>query len=192
MISLNFDANVLFAQRNVNISSNYVNQALERLTTGFRINSPADDPAGYYLATTLNSELRALAVVQQNITDGINFMTTAQDSLGHMYDILNRVKNLALQGANDNLDTSGRNAIQMEADALLEELFRLENSAKFNEINVFGASNSEKTATAKDSTSTPPPPPNRFKRFQGARLRLIQALPFLKLKSLLCKEQIPV
>ena len=157
MISLNFDANVLFAQRNVNISSNYVNQALERLTTGFRINSPADDPAGYYLATTLNSELRALAVVQQNITDGINFMTTAQDSLGHMYDILNRVKNLALQGANDNLDTSGRNAIQMEADALLEELFRLENSAKFNEINVFGASNSEKTATAKDLTSTPPP-----------------------------------
>ena len=159
MISLNFDANVLFAQRNVNISSNYVNQALERLTTGFRINSPADDPAGYYLATTLNSELRALAVVQQNITDGINFMTTAQDSLGHMYDILNRVKNLALQGANDNLDTSGRNAIQMEADALLEELFRLENSAKFNEINVFGASNSE---------YPPPPPPESVQTLSGS------------------------
>ena len=59
MISINLDTNVLMAQRNMNIASNYVNEALQRLTTGFRINSPADDPAGYYLASNLNTELRA-------------------------------------------------------------------------------------------------------------------------------------
>ena len=89
MISINLDTNVLMAQRNMNIASNYVNEALQRLTTGFRINSPADDPAGYYLASNLNTELRAFAIAQQNVADGINFMTTAQDSLFQMGDIIN-------------------------------------------------------------------------------------------------------
>ena len=131
MISINFDTNVLMAQRNVNIASNLVNEALQRLTTGFRINSAADDPAGYYFASDLNTELRALSVAQQNIADGVTFMTTAQDSLFNMGDIINRLKDLALQGSNSTLDSSQRTAIQKETDALLEELFKLKNESTF-------------------------------------------------------------
>ena len=116
MISLNFDPNVLVAQRNINISSNYVNQALERLTSGFRINSPADDP------------------------------------------ILNRIKNLALQGSNDNVEDSERQAIQKETDALLEELFKLKDESEFNGINVFGADDTANAAVNKVSASSTPPP----------------------------------
>ena len=167
MISINLDTNVLMAQRNMNIASNYVNEALQRLTTGFRINSPADDPAGYYLASNLNTELRAFAIAQQNVADGINFMTTAQDSLFQMGDIINRLKDLATQGANGTLDSAQgangtldsavRNNIQEETDALLEELFRLKNDSKFNDINVFGADEASNYALSAGSASTPPP-----------------------------------
>ena len=172
MISLNFDPNVLVAQRNINISSNYVNQALERLTSGFRINSPADDPAGYYLASSINSELRSLAVVQQNISDGLNFMTTAHDSLGQMYDILNRIKNLALQGSNDNIDSSEREAIQKETDALLEELFKLKDESEFNGINVFGADDTANAAVSSVLASNTPPL-RQLKRSLLLHLRLV-------------------
>ena len=157
MISINLDTNVLMAQRNMNIASNYVNEALQRLTTGFRINSPADDPAGYYLASNLNTELRAFAIAQQNVADGINFMTTAQDSLFQMGDIINRLKDLAAQGANGTLDSAARNNIQEETDALLEELFRLKNDSKFNDINVFGADEASNYALSAGSASPPPP-----------------------------------
>ena len=157
MISINFDTNVLMAQRNVNIASNLVNEALQRLTTGFRINSAADDPAGYYFASDLNTELRALSVAQQNIADGVIFMTTAQDSLFNMGDIINRLKDLALQGSNSTLDSSQRTAIQKETDALLEELFKLKNESTFNDINVFGADKASNHALAVVSGVTPPP-----------------------------------
>ena len=157
MISINFDTNVLMAQRNVNIASNLVNEALQRLTTGFRINSAADDPAGYYFASDLNTELRALSVAQQNIADGVIFMTTAQDSLFNMGDIINRLKDLALQGSNSTLDSSQRTAIQKETDALLEELFKLKNDSTYNDINVFGADKASNHALAVVSGVTPPP-----------------------------------
>ena len=157
MISINFDTNVLMAQRNVNIASNLVNEALQRLTTGFRINSAADDPAGYYFASDLNTELRALSVAQQNIADGVIFMTTAQDSLFNMGDIINRLKDLALQGSNSTLDSSQRTAIQKETDALLEELFKLKNESTFNDINVFGADKASNHAMSVVSGITPPP-----------------------------------
>lgn len=157
MISINFDSNVLMAQRNVNIASNYVNEALQRLTTGFRINSSADDPAGYYFASNLNTDLRAFAIAQQNIADGVNFLTTAQDSLFHMGDIVNRLRDLAMQGSSGVLDSAGRKNLQDEADALLEELFRLRDDSEFNDINVFGANEASSYALSLVSAGSPPP-----------------------------------
>ena len=165
MISINFDSNVLMAQRNVNIASNYVNEALQRLTTGFRINSFADDPAGYYFASNLNTDLRAFAIAQQNIADGVNFLTTAQDSLFHMGDIVNRLKDLAMQGSSGVLDSAGRKNLQDEADALLEELFRLRDDSEFNDINVFGANEASSYALSLVSAGSPPPPYGRNKHY---------------------------
>lgn len=156
MISIHFDPNVLIAQRVVNTSSNYINEALNRLTTGLRINSAADDPAGYYQTETLNSKLRGLVVANQNIADGINFMTTASSSLFEMNDIVVRLKTLAQIGAST-IDSSQREAMQKEGDAFLEELFKLKNNSEFNGINVFGADKASNYAISILSAYSPPP-----------------------------------
>ena len=106
-------------------------------------------------------------VANQNISDGINFMTTASDSLGQMSDIVNRLKDLAQQGSST-IDAEKRTALQKEADAFLEELFKLKNDSEFNGINVFGANKASNYAIQKVSSLSTPPPSDRnklYKRF---------------------------
>lgn len=165
MISINFNPAVLLTQRSINQSNLFINQALERLSTGFRINSPSDDPAGFYVGSRLNSEMRSLAVVQQNVASGISFMQTASGSLNQMNNILNRLNDLALQASSDSLDADSRSAAQRETNELLSELFRLRDESKFNGKNVFGVNTARSFSLRSVSSlrasvlanSTPPP-----------------------------------
>lgn len=151
MISINCNPLVITTQRNINHSNNYINEAIQRLSTGLRINKPKDDPAGYVTASRLNSEIRGLAVCQNNVEEGINFAQTAYDSLTQMNNIMERIKNLALQGSSDALDTEQKQAIQRETDELLTELFRLKDKTTFNKINVFGT---DKTGSISSGSSS--------------------------------------
>ena len=84
----------LILQRSISQSNNRIEQTLQRLATGMRINSPADDPTGLVLSSNLNSEIRTLAQAMQNAQDGINLLHTGIDSLQTMESTLLKLKEL--------------------------------------------------------------------------------------------------
>src|SRR5574344_1225931 len=137
-LSVNYNPSVLTIQRNLSSATNSMTTALERMSTGFKINSAKDDAAGLYVATNLNTQIRGLKQAQKNVNDGISLLSTADGSLSNMTNIVYRLRDLAVQSANGVYDDASRKAMQDEADELTQELYRLKNSTTFNGLNVFG------------------------------------------------------
>ena len=137
MLSVHYNPSVLYAQNYLARASNSVASALEKMSTGFRINRASDDAAGLYVATKMNSQLRGLKQAQNNISNGLSILNMADSALGDITDLLQRVRDLAVQGANSVYSDASRRAMQAEADALIEEVFRVKDSTLFNGMNVF-------------------------------------------------------
>ena len=137
MITTNFNPSVLTTQRNLNIATNSLNTALERMSTGYKVNCAADDAAGMFVSSRLNANIRGLKQAQKNAQDGISLLNTAEGALSNMTDILNRLRDLAVQGANGVYEESSREAIQKETEALKAQLEQLHKSTAFNGKNVF-------------------------------------------------------
>jgi len=116
-------------------SLNKVNSALtisqQRLGTGLRINSAADDAAGLQIATRLNAQSRGMAVAIRNTNDAISMLQTAEGAFQEMTDIVLRMKDLATQAANDTNSTNDRTALKGEFDALAEELQNIRDNTKY-------------------------------------------------------------
>ena len=140
MISTNFNPSVLTTQRNLNIATNTLNTALERMSTGYKVNCAADDAAGMFVASNLNRNLRGLLQAQKNTQDGISLLNTADGSLSNMTNILNRLRDLAVQGANGVYDESSLGAMQDEAESLTAQLNQIRNGTIFNGLSVFDGS----------------------------------------------------
>ena len=139
MLSINFNPSLLKAQNILNIANNSLNKSLQRLSTGMRINSAADDPAGFYVSQGLNSQIRGLKTAQSNIALGSSLLGTAEGALGSMTDMLNRLNDLALQGASNTFSEGSRTALNKEANSLVEEIKKLNANTTFNGVNVFGS-----------------------------------------------------
>ena len=137
MITTNFNPSVLTTQRNLNIATNSLNTALDRMSTGYKVNCAADDAAGMFVASNLNANIRGLKQAQKNAQDGISLLNTAEGALSNMTNILNRLRDLAVQGANGVYEESSREAIQKETEALKAQLLQLHKSTAFNGKNVF-------------------------------------------------------
>ena len=140
MITTNFNPSVLTTQRNLNIATNSLNTALERMSTGYKVNCAADDAAGMFVSSRLNANIRGLKQAQKNAQDGISLLNTAEGALSNMTDILNRLRDLAVQGANGVYSDSSRQAMQDESDALIDQLWQLKDSTKFNGRDIFTGS----------------------------------------------------
>ena len=164
MLSVNYNPSVLRAQNNLSKASNAVTSALERMSTGFKINSAKDDAAGLYIATGLETQIRGLKQAQKNTADGISLLNTAEGSLNNMKDMLQRIRDLSIQGANGIYDDSARDAMQDEADALIAEIRRVQESTIFNGKNLFAGTGSGSIAAAswKVNTNSTPPPTRKF------------------------------
>ena len=145
MISTNYNPSVLTTQRNLNLASFSLNTALERMSTGYKINRAADDAAGMCVSSSLNIKIRGLSQAQKNLADGISLIQTADGSLSNMSDILNRLRDLAVQGANGVYDSSSLSAMQSEANSLTAQLNQVKDGTIFNGLSVF------------DGSATPPP-----------------------------------
>lgn len=137
MISINTNPSVLTIQRNITKSSNALHRALERISTGYKINSAQDDAAGLYVATMLNTKIRGLAQAKINTQNGISYLNTASSSLAQMNNILARLRDLAVQGSNGIYDDITLTALQKEAESLTTELYRIKESTSFNGKNIF-------------------------------------------------------
>lgn len=130
----------LNAQRNLNSSQAATNQALERLSSGLRINSAKDDAAGLAISTRFQSQINGLNVAIRNVGDGVSLSQTAEGALGAMTDSLQRIRELALQSANGTNSDADRQALNSETQQLIAEITRAGSQTNFNGLNLLDGS----------------------------------------------------
>jgi flagellin len=122
----------LNAQRNLNASQSSLSTALQRLSSGLRINSARDDAAGLAISQRLTSQINGLNQAVRNANDGISLSQTAEGALQESGNILQRIRQLAIQSANDSNSAADRKALQAEVSQLTSELNRIANTTTFN------------------------------------------------------------
>ena len=145
MITLNTNLGSMIVQSNLTASTNALNAAIERMTTGFKINHAKDNAANYSISTNLASKLSSYNVAQDNIAMGLDMLTTAEDSLSLISDHLSRIRDLTEQAANGTYGQDSLNAIQSEITARLAECDRIVSNTEYNGIKLFGEGASSTT-----------------------------------------------
>jgi len=139
-IVVNTNVNSILVQRSLGTSTNEIGKSLQRLSTGYRINKAADDAAGLTISESLKSQARGAQVASQNAQAGVNLLQTAEGDLGIIQDNLQRIRDLAVQAANDTNGSSERTAIESEVSQRLDEITRLSTASKFNTIGLLDGS----------------------------------------------------
>ncbi|PKO39354.1 MAG: flagellin, partial [Betaproteobacteria bacterium HGW-Betaproteobacteria-3] len=122
----------LNTQRNLNSSQAALATSIQRLSTGLRVNSAKDDAAGLAIAERMSTQVRGLNVAARNANDGISLAQTAEGSLGKVGDMLQRMRELAVQSANATNSQTDREALQAEVSQLRNEIGRVASSTSFN------------------------------------------------------------
>ena len=115
--------------------------SLAKLSSGLRINKAGDDAAGLAISEKMKSQIGGLTQAKRNAQDGISLVQTAEGALNETHSILERMRNLAVQGANDTLTSSDRSSINKELTALHKELTRIADTTEFNTKNLLGTAN---------------------------------------------------
>lgn len=129
----------LNAQRNLNKSQSSMGMAIQRLSSGLRINSAKDDAAGMAVAEGMTSKIRGLDVAARNANDGISLAQTAEAALGEITNNLQRIRELAVQSANGTLGDEERGFIDAEVAELGKEIGRIIDDTEFNGSKLFGS-----------------------------------------------------
>jgi flagellin len=140
MSVINTNVKSLVAQKSLSINSRSMSTAMERLSTGTRINSAKDDAAGLAIGTRMNSDLRGMSVAIRNANDGISMMQTAEGALGEVSNMLQRMRDLSLQAANATMSDDNRAALQAEFSQLVAEIDNVSDSTNFNSIKLLDGS----------------------------------------------------
>jgi flagellin len=131
-ITINTNVASLNAQRNLNNSQGALNNAMQRLSSGLRINSAKDDAAGLAISDRMTSQIRGLNQAARNANDGISLAQTAEGALQESTNILQRMRELAVQSANDTNSASDRSSLQAEVNQLKQEMTRIAENTTFN------------------------------------------------------------
>src|SRR5579871_2217671 len=131
-LSILTNTSAMDTHRNLLASSDAVATAMQRLSSGLRINNAADDAAGYAISQGLTSQVNGLDQASRNVGDAISMVQTAESSLNNVQDMLQRVRELAVQYQNGDLSGSDKSAIQGEVDQLTSEINRQQGAVQFN------------------------------------------------------------
>lgn len=131
---INNNVGALNAWRNVYINDTALSKSMEKLSSGYRINRAADDAAGLAISEKMRAQISGLNMAIKNAQDGISLIQTAEGALNETHAILRRMRDLAVQAANDTYTDEDRQKIQDEIDALIEELDRIANTTQFNTL----------------------------------------------------------
>jgi flagellin len=138
VIQTNYAA--MAAQKNLGASQKQLAGSFQKLSSGFRVNSAADDAAGLAVSESMKSQIRSYTVAERNAGDAISMAQTAEGSLGEVHDILGRMRELAVQSSNGSLTNTDRGYLNTEYGALQSEITRIQGSAKFNGVALLNAS----------------------------------------------------
>ncbi|MBI5833616.1 MAG: flagellin, partial [Armatimonadetes bacterium] len=137
----------MFTQRSMANTQAELGGVMERLSSGYRINKAADDAAGLAISEKLRAQVRGLTQASRNAQDRISVIQTAEAALGESGSILQRMRELSVQAANDTLTTGDRANIQAEVDALLAEVDRFAGATEFNTMKLISGSLSTSSMT---------------------------------------------
>ncbi|AMB39483.1 flagellin [[Arthrobacter] sp. ATCC 21022] len=137
------------AYRSLNATQDTLSKSMEKLSSGLRIHRAADDAAGLAISEGLKSQVTGSAVAARNAQDGISIIQTTEGALTEVHSVLQRMRDLAVQGASDTNNADARAAIKKEADSLGKELNRITESTNFNGIDLLkGGSKNIQVGTA--------------------------------------------
>ena len=139
MSVINTNITSLIAQGNLSKSQSALQTAMERLSSGLRINSAKDDAAGQAIANRMTAQITGLQQAQRNANDGISIAQTAEGSLNQVNDNLQRIRELAVQAANDTNSPEDRQSIQDEINQRLAEIDRISAETSFNGVDVLAS-----------------------------------------------------
>ena len=143
---INHNMGAANALRNTNINQNAASKSMEKLSSGLRINRAGDDAAGLSISEKMRAQIRGLNQASTNSQDGISMVQTAEGALNETQNILQRMRELAVQAANGTNVTEDRSAIKAEIDQLSAEIDRIANNTEFNTQKLFNDTNG-KTVT---------------------------------------------
>ncbi|WAM33051.1 flagellar hook-associated protein FlgL [Caldicellulosiruptor morganii] len=129
---INNNIQALNTYNRLTINNDALAKSLEKLSSGMRINRAGDDAAGLAISEKMRSQIRGLNQAQRNAQDAISLIQTAEGALNEVHSILQRMRELAVQAANDTNTDADRNAIQNEVDQLVSEIDRIANTTEFN------------------------------------------------------------
>ena len=132
-IVVNTNIGSLNAQRSLAESSRELSTAMERLSSGKKINSAADDAAGFAIAERMTAQVRGLNMATKNANDGLAMLSTIENATNDVTDMLQRVRELAVQAANDTNSATDRGYLQKEVDSLLNEINRVSSQTVYND-----------------------------------------------------------
>jgi flagellin len=140
VIQTNYAA--MSAQKNLGANQKQLAGSFQKLSSGFRVNSAADDAAGLAVSESMKSQIRSYTVAERNAGDAISMAQTAEGSLGEVHNILGRMRELAVQSANGSLTNTDRGYLNTEYGSLQSEITRIQGSAKFNGVALLSAATS--------------------------------------------------
>lgn len=139
--TINTNVMSLNSQRNLNMSQNSLATSMQRLSSGMRVNSARDDAAGLAVAERMNTQVRGAAVAVRNANDGISLLQTVEGALSRVADNLQRMREIAVQSANEGVIGSiDRGFLQQEVTQLQLEIARIVDNSKFNGVLLFDSS----------------------------------------------------
>jgi flagellin len=139
MIDIQSNFAALTAQKNLAGNQSMLAGSFQKLSSGFRVNSAADDAAGLAISESMKSDIRSYTVAARNAGDAQSMAQTAEGALGDIHDVLGRMRELATQSANGDLDSTDRGYIETEFSSLQAEVTRTQTSTKFNGVSLINA-----------------------------------------------------
>jgi len=149
---INHNLSAMFADRSLKTTQVYLNKDMEKLSSGIRINRAGDDASGLAVSEKLRSQIRGLQQASSNAANGISFIQVTEGYLQETEDVLQRLRELAVQAANGIYTDEDRMYIQVEVSALVDELDRIASHAQFNGLNLltgrYGRVTSDNVVTA--------------------------------------------
>ena len=142
---INHNMNAINAHRNMTNNTNASGKSMEKLSSGLRINRAGDDAAGLSISEKMRGQIRGLDQASRNSQDGISMIQTAEGALNETHNILQRMRELTVQAANETNVTKDRDAIKDELTALTNEIDKIATQTEFNTKNLFSATSTTVT-----------------------------------------------
>jgi len=140
-LTVNTNIGSMIVQKSLNDATEALNKSIQRMTTGYKINSPEDDPAGYAVATKMDTQLSSISAVQDNVAMGSSMLSTAESNYELIITHLQRIRDLTEEAANGTYASDSLQAIQTEVKSRWDEIDRLAASTEYNGIKLMDGSN---------------------------------------------------